>query len=449
MNDHELDMALNRLLKQSSPPVPESVSSRVDQTLQSLKKRKRFPRKAAIGITAAAASLALLAGTSLVSPTIAKALSNTPIIGSVFEIIGDAGLQLSGQKGLVTKLNVAAEDQGVRMTVTDVLYDGIRLVIGYTIEAEHSAMPSNVDMLINGEPINTPLGGGGSSPYSEGFYTGYIDYEANGELPDQFELTLKLKSMQYYEEPAGMQFVNGAWNFKLPVSKLKEGITVHSFDPALQATSDNRTLAVNELTLTPAITALNVDLIEKSITENKGFFLYDDKGKQIQYYSYRGDLDYFEDKDLYKGIYNIRFAPFEDKPDYLVIKPYKFHTSIGQFSRKQTAFDLGSLPVTLTQGEAGSVTITEVEQLPDKTVLHFQVEGSDPYNQAGSVWLEDGNGQPLTKLSSHMLVDRNTYSFTQEYQPLPSDDANRIHLVSWQLPAPEIWDELAVRIPLK
>ncbi|MDQ0063934.1 DUF4179 domain-containing protein [Paenibacillus harenae] len=452
MNDHEPDMELNRMLRQSYSPVPELVSSRVDETLLSLKKRNRLPRKAAVGVTAAVASLALLVGSSFVSPTIAGALTNTPLIGSVFEMVGDAGLQLSGQKGIATKLNQAAEDKGIRMTVTDVLYDGIRLAIGYTIEAEHFVTPSNAEMLINGEPVETLLGGGGSSEVGNNQYTGYLDYEADGTLPDQFELTLKLKGIQHYSNDTGWQTTKGSWNFRLPVSKLTEGITVRSFDETPpSATSGETTLSVKKVTMTPAITAINVELAEKSTVVERGFFVYDDKGQQLQYSGYRGYSDYSKELDLYKTEYRIHFSPIEALPEFLVIKPYKLDTSGKTLVKNQTAFDPELLPIALTQGGTGTVTITEAELLPDKTVLHFKVEGLDPFNQANSFWLEDGNGELLTKLGAPKLADRSTYSFTQEYAPLQLEDSSgkSMYLAGWKLPAPAIWDELAVKIPVK
>ncbi|MGO4539558.1 DUF4179 domain-containing protein [Paenibacillus sp. 2TAB19] len=453
MNDHELDFELNRLLKESTQAVPEVVSSRVDQTLLSLKKRKRVPRKAAIGVTAAAASLALLVGSSFVSPTIAKALTNTPLIGSVFEMIGDAGLQLSGQKGLATKLNQAAEDQGIRMTVTEVLYDGIRLAIGYTVEADHFVSSLDADMLINGEPIETLLGSGGSSQIGDNQYTGYMDYEADGTLPDQFELTLKLNSIQHYSNETGWQTTKGSWKFRLPVSKLTEGISVRSFEESPpSATSGETTLSVKKVTMTPAVTAINVELDEKRTVEELGFFIYDDKGQQLQSFGYRGDNLHSDEQDRYKSEYRIRFAPIEAIPDYFIIQPYNLDTSGKSLERSEIAFDpRQQLPITLSQGEIGSISVTDAEFLPDKTILHYTVEGSDPFSQANSFWLEDANNQPITQLGGTRLADRSTYSFTQEYAPLSLDDMNgkSIYLAGWKLPLPDIREDLAIKIPLK
>lgn len=453
MNDQELDMELNRILTESAPTVSELVRSRVDETLLALKKQKRFPRKAAIGVTAAAAALALLVGSSFVSPTIARALTNTPLIGSVFEMVGDAGLYLSGQKGLATKLNQAAEDKGIRMTVTEVLYDGIRLAIGYTIESDNYVASLNADALINGKPVETLLGGGGSSKVGDNQYTGYLDYEANGTLPDQFELTLRLKSLQQYTDEEGWQTKKGSWEFRLPVSKLTEGITVRSFEETPpSAASGDTILSVKKVTITPAITAINVEVAEQSTVVDRGFSVYDDKGQQLDYFSYRGESDYSKEQDRYKTEYLIRFAPIEALPEFLVIKPYKLDTSGKPLERNEVPFDPQQpLPVTFSQGEAGKVTITEADLLPDKMVLHFKVEGSDPYTQAGSFWLEDGNKQPLTQLGGTRLVDRSTYTFTQEYAPITPGNTNGIslYLAGWKLPAPAFSDELAVKIPIK
>ncbi|WP_337103214.1 DUF4179 domain-containing protein [Paenibacillus sp. YIM B09110] len=453
MNDYELDFEINRVLKESTQAVPEVVSSRVDQTLLSVKKRKRVSRKAAIGVTAAAASLALLVGSSFVSPTIAKALTNTPLIGSVFEMIGDAGLQLSGQKGLATKLNQAAEDQGIRMTVTEVLYDGIRLAIGYTVEADHFVSSLDADMLINGEPIETLLSSSSSSKIGHNQYTGYMDYEADGTLPDQFKLTLKLNSIQQYSNETGWQTTKGSWKFQLPVSKLTEGISVHSFEELPpSATSGETTLSVKKVTMTPAVTAINVELDGKETAEELGFFIYDDKGRQLQSFGYRGDNLQSDDKNRYKSEYRIRFAPIEAIPDYFIIQPYNLDTSGKQLERSQITFNpLQQLPITLSQGDIGSITVTQIEFQPDKTVLHYKVEGSDPFAQASSFWLEDNYKQPISLLESTRLVDRSTYSFTQVYAPLPLDEikGKSLYLAGWKLSAPDIREDLAVKIPLK
>jgi hypothetical protein len=82
--------------REKETSLPPIVKERMDQTLASLpEKHHRFSMRRAAWSGAAAVAL-LIGGTiaaGFVSPTMAQALKRIPLIGTVFETVGDYGLK--------------------------------------------------------------------------------------------------------------------------------------------------------------------------------------------------------------------------------------------------------------------------------------------------------------------------------------------------------------------
>ncbi|MED4958596.1 DUF4179 domain-containing protein, partial [Paenibacillus macerans] len=91
--------------------VPDIIRRRQDEvyaSLADLPMQTRSGRKSRISRTfkvgaAAAAAIAVLTiglGSAMVSPALAESLKNVPILGGIFKLAGDLGLQTAEQRGL-------------------------------------------------------------------------------------------------------------------------------------------------------------------------------------------------------------------------------------------------------------------------------------------------------------------------------------------------------------
>jgi hypothetical protein len=93
------------------------------------------------------------------------------------------------------------------------------------------------------------------------------------------------------------------------------------------------------------------------------------------------------------------FEPLTKGTKYVTLKPYS-----GGYHRGEAAAKLGVLPVEVHQGEIGTVTVTKLERLKDKTILHYDIKGDDPLAQAGPVWLLDANKKPVIISDLYALI---------------------------------------------
>ncbi|UZM99453.1 DUF4179 domain-containing protein [Lysinibacillus sp. MHQ-1] len=131
--------------------------------LKKISKEKPSHVKIYLGVTASVAMIfSLIIVTGLISPTMAAAMKEVPLLSSVFKFTRDLGLHAADEKGLSTKLNTSVTHEGFTLNVTEVVYDGTRVAIG--IEGHHkegenskeslSDQMSNIEFSLNGEPLN-------------------------------------------------------------------------------------------------------------------------------------------------------------------------------------------------------------------------------------------------------------------------------------------------------
>ncbi|WJH35939.1 DUF4179 domain-containing protein [Paenibacillus sp. CC-CFT747] len=134
MSRANLDARLDHLLEDKPKELPDGVRSRIELTLACLPDRRpalRPWRPWAWGTAAAAVTALAVLGSAFVSPAAAAQLRQVPGVASVFRLAGDFGLQAADEKGLVTTVDQQADDQGIELRISEALYDGTRLSIGY------------------------------------------------------------------------------------------------------------------------------------------------------------------------------------------------------------------------------------------------------------------------------------------------------------------------------
>ncbi|MFD0717049.1 DUF4179 domain-containing protein [Paenibacillus sp. GCM10027626] len=458
MNDSWIDEELGRRLKKGGAQTPQLVKTRVDETLAALPAERRVLRK--IGYTAIAACVAFggLIGVSLVNPDMARAVRSLPVIGSVFEMLGDDGIRQSGEAGLSSRGNVTAEDQGIAMTITEVLYDGIRLSVGYVIEGDGEIRPERPEMYADGKSINFSSGERGDK-VKDGMYAGLIDYKPTELLPDQFTLKLEYRKMKDWERKVDgiPQTIEGAWTFAIPVKKLTDGVFVHTFsdNDAPRIQSEDATLIAKKVTFSPATTSVEVDMIEPAdiaeIPFHQNLFqLLDDRGVFLQFTGASSSSQSNSGDKLRLTEHRLEFAPIGRIPEYLIVRPYSDPFEAGEHEQVYHTAPLNQqqLPITLSQGEAGKLTASRIEFTADETKLYYDIEGNNPYEQAHTVWIEDDSGNKYKETMPQLIqAEPGRYSFVMKLPPI--DAQKRLTLSTIEMKAPEVDEQLELKIPIR
>ncbi|ATP38666.1 hypothetical protein CSE16_00690 [Solibacillus sp. R5-41] len=302
-------------------------SSRDTKPSEKIRTRKKL-RQRVIMITASAAMIfSLIIVTGLISPTMAATMKEVPLFSSIFKFARDLGLQAADEKGLSTKLNTSVTHEGFTLNVTEVVYDGTRVVIG--IERPHKEGESSnetlldrisdIDFLLNGKVMDPTIFSGTLMHPTKDNNSAIFEFadmkNQGGEpFPKQFNLTLST-TIKGISEP---------FTFDIPMKSIGDNNVI--LQPKLSRQHNNIQFSIDQIELTPITTLITTRtaLLDKSIMigsqERIHIKVFDEQGHVLQWSSGIGGRETNDgSSDFISGL---RSEPFETLPKALTIKPY-------------------------------------------------------------------------------------------------------------------------------
>ncbi|MFL0375942.1 DUF4179 domain-containing protein [Paenibacillus amylolyticus] len=287
--------------------------------------------------TAAATILGVtLIASGFVSPAMADALKQIPVLGQIYSLWGknnlDPGLQQAND--FITNVNQSVTHGNVTMNIPTLLFDGTRILMNVTtpgnrLDSEPNSLSSDanrgavdtLEVLYKGQPLswNSDFMDGKNASSLIVQVTNTTVTDQNVQFPDQFDLSVNV-TLKGYDVP---------FQFVLPVTKTTP-VTVLTSEETMH--HDNINLQISKLEITPITTQLSVEYktnpgqsIEKMLasipSEYKGanggiialqYDIVDEHGVQLKPI---GSHPISES-------YNIRFEPFKTLPRTVTIKPY-------------------------------------------------------------------------------------------------------------------------------
>lgn len=184
-------------------------------------------------IAAAAVLLFTLAGSLALygSGTKAFAFSNFPFFDSIFSLFGDEGLQKASNDGNVSLLSLEKQEDGIKMSIKEAVYDGRRLSISYVIESEkpinnYSYKQIDAYIPLNHSEEGISRNGVRDEQISEnkvaGISTFTYDYD-KGELPDKIKVDFLYKATTDKSYKWEKDF---SFRFQFPVEKSEDIKTI-------------------------------------------------------------------------------------------------------------------------------------------------------------------------------------------------------------------------------
>lgn len=333
--DKDLMECRNNLPDQLTP----MLRSRLDDTYQIIrqlepgtrqftepaKKRSSRVRKAAV-LTAVVASMGItLVGAGFLSPTLAQSLKSIPVLGSIFKLRGDAGLQKADQEGLVSVINESIEQDGITLIVPKVTYDGVRVAFELTRQAPKGTKGVLLDLRAVFEDrvpkgafdrIRVSMPGaygslGFGTPTNEPSESVIVKLnELSGNIPDQFDMSVKVW-LKGYEQP---------YELTVPVTKnTKDNIILVPEEPT--KSYENINFTIEKLELTPISTNIRLKLTgEPSIggLSDIDADIIDEEGRKLEGLSGRG----VKGDTFYTWTSEKTYEPFPAKPKKVTVKPY-------------------------------------------------------------------------------------------------------------------------------
>ncbi|MBT2682335.1 DUF4179 domain-containing protein [Bacillus sp. ISL-37] len=422
-------------MNQISVPV-DKLDAIIAQTVSETKVKKSKKRVVIYSMNVAIIGFSLFIGSAMVSPAMAKVASNIPVVGTFFNDIGDEGLRIAGQKGLTQVVDQTAKDNGITLTINEVFYDGTRLTLGYTQE---SLLPlgelERPVIKVDGKEINF------SSGYSGEFltpqkYKGVIDITPTEELPEEFEMEVRIDAVG---------LVPGNWSFKFPVKQSNEVTVIR---PSMVNQVDGAEISLSSLKIGPAGTDLNIKVIadpEKLDPYSLGFYLLDDKGKVINFLQGSGSGETVDGKEhvTLQSLYE----PLEDGARKVKIIPYDLTLPNDGLQEVIVNLDKVKLPFTMSQGDYGNVVVNDIEYKENRTVIYFDIESDGIIDDRASenpIWLFDADGKNMS-LDEKPFAERiKGNSFKQEFA---TGKAEGLKLKTNKMPKPVLYEEFVIEIP--
>ncbi|MFB5675051.1 DUF4179 domain-containing protein [Paenibacillus terreus] len=354
MKPADLDEELRKAGQELLTEVPDMIRRRQDEVYASLAdlpmqtrsgrslRTKKVSR--ALGAAAAAAVIGVMSS-AYISPVMAETLKKIPVVGSIFQLAKDLGLQTAEERGLVDQPNASVTHEGVTLSIPQVVYDGIRLSMAVKREGEglvggimdHKTVregKTSRDIYPRGAIIDmeTFINGTSTRDFSTAAqrmnWTGKPTSDPNAMLfewsdfshleqrkavlTDQFQLKVKI-TLEGIAEPFIME---------IPVHKNTEQIVVPTKETRQWGSLK---LTLKQLKFTPITTAFQMDIEQTDPSEivndeNVLFEIWDDQGRKL---GLVGGLGIYTDNSQKYQRGELLFDRFEDAPKSITLKAFQ------------------------------------------------------------------------------------------------------------------------------
>lgn len=453
MNEKDLYKLFNhvKIDEDQFDNIEEEVSNmqkkRIKKNLNKKIKGKKNWKIIKYSYTAAALALVSLIGINTVSPSFAE---NIPVVGSIIQVLNEK-MGIYGDYAEYSQMvDKSVTNKGIGVTINEVMADGSRLIIGYTVKSDEKLEDEEFkdyfsmtsDFEINGKRIDG--GGSGMGNYVDD-YT-YIGSETVNisllKIPEEFKIDLKISNIMD---------IKGKWNFAFNASK--EEITKNStvFKPNQQIDFPDSIVTIDKVEFSPIGTYISLsgdykvepDEFDGSIFEYDYWLAYDDKGVELTANGIgSGSSGGNEPKDFHS---EMEYVKVDEIPKYLIIIPLKVTPTGGggvsfDADGKETPIEIetkeaeeiskiidGVYPKELHQGKFGKLIINDIRTIDDTTTVRLTVEGKTPHFQdfqAKRLNIKDDQGETIRFRNRAIpRSNQNPNEFIIEFEALdPSRD---------------------------
>lgn len=295
----------------------------------------------------------------------------------------------ASEQGMTAQIGQSASDKGITLKIEELVYDGDRLSIGYLQQTEDhfSVLESplgDINFKIDDKPYTDSIAGNGPQPLDSNNGIGLIHLEPlELKLPDEFDLTIEVGSV------GG---VKGNWDFNIPVKKTVSGIK--TVIPMMNASDGETSMLLKQISFKPGV--MNLVYEFRRPASKAGDPMYDviaitDTGEVLKQFGGTGNG--YVEGNTHIQYWNGHFDEPTVMPKSITLRP-NLPGKISEYGIRVPMEQEPSTdqPLIIPQGELGSMVVTKVERLNDKTLIHYRKEGDDPLHQTELI-VEDKEGK--------------------------------------------------------
>lgn len=431
-------------------------------------KDKKSVRRFRYKVAAAAVMAVISIGVAV--PAVAK---NIPALKSIIQAINSTSDNLGEYERYSKIVNKSVTDNGITLTINEVLCDESTLMIGYTIKSEKNIkeivktgkeyietaekdanyMPFTLirSLKIDGKPTQSSSGEDGKYLDDHTYINAETMNIGEKSLPNVFKVDLDVKDIYG---------TKGNWSFKFSVSKDEILKNTKIFKPNTKVKFPDVTIDVEKVSFTPINTCIKItgkynkeeykdvdkrkELFNQEAMMGNMFydqwFILDDKNEEIVQKGYSGgEIKNSSSNDFY---YDFKFVSSNKIPKYLTVIPCRFNYSINNNGKTVPPIYKninGTYPIELSQGKMGKLIIKEIKFEKDKSIVKYTAEGQAPFWQAKNLFILDDENKEVRTKDNNFSAKRdgnNINDYIMEFEPLDKNKKYKIgtnDLGDWEI----------------
>lgn len=426
-----------------------------------MSKRAKYGLGVACGLMISVLSVGAI---GVKNPSFAK---DIPVLNSIIKMLNDDNGYEGQYERYAKNIGETQHDKGISITLNEAVYDETGIIITYTIKSDKKLeelgqnFMSNETIKINGERDSFSGGGLSKEQIDEHTMIVLMDYNIGmNSLPDKLDVDFNINEIFN---------IKGNWKFSFNLSNKELLDKTKQFDIDIVKNFEGADVKVSSVSFTPIST--NIQLSGKKskklndLNSHFGFFeydywlLFDDKGNEIgrRENGSGGGLG-----NSFKAGY--RYNAVDSIPEYLTVVPLQSriseefgrdeegNESVKRNKKEYIAQDVkkavsNKYPIVLEQGRFGKLTIVEVEESENKTIVKYKAEGKLPYFQAKQLYLESEDGEKLEHKITPINSGYDNKEYTLEVKKLSPD--KKYYFVTSNLNNRDFKEEYVFKIPIK
>jgi hypothetical protein len=248
-------------------PMTEMEKERIKRIV--LKNRKKhLPRTLSAALVSVVSALVLGVLVSVSNPAFAESI---PVIGNIFDLFKDNEKEYVFEEygDYASHFSLTQESNGVRITVTDAVYDRENITLAYTIESEQDLGedPSiDGDFYFVGEGNYFQVASQTTEKLDDNTYAGiFIGSLQSGEHPESIDFEWNGTMIRSFDKETASEVIEpieGKWDFKVSLGAIEHEVT--EFEN-LTTIDQGIEIELNKMATTPITTSFYLtQIVDKS-----------------------------------------------------------------------------------------------------------------------------------------------------------------------------------------
>lgn len=455
-------------IKNVNEDISDIKKQRLKKNLNKKIKGERSLKKFKYGVTVAGLGIVFLVGVGATNPSLAE---NIPVLNSIIQKLNDNYDNASEYSKYSQIVGTSITDNGVTLTINEVLADEERLIISYTIKGDQklndTTFASITDNLrINGKRTNTSGGSLGES-VDDYTYVGSDEisldlFSSKSSEKSKNDLAIKLKIRDILG-------VKGKWDTSFSISKEEISKNTTVLRPNKELDFPDSIVNINKVTLSPLGTYIslggkykeNRDADSNNIFGFDYWVAFDDKGVELVPKGVGGgssDSTKFHSQMTYDKLSHdskhLTILPLDVIPSAgggVSIDADGKETPIATKTKKPKEISHvidGNYPIELPQGKMGKIIIKDIVTEGDVTTVKYSARGIAPYTQASSLYIKDETGKDIIPSSYDIREDeKKPNDFALKFKSL--DPSKKYTIYTTDFSNYEIREDLKFKLKLK